>query len=493
MINKYLRWGSILISIIVIAIHTIVIYPWMLDDSFISFRYAENFSLGQGLVYNLGEKVEGYTSFLWIILLALGKTIGFDIVFFSKLLGTIFSIGSIFLLVNAHRFIKNIDEKVSIVATLFLGTCGIFTPWATSGMEVTMFTFFVLLSILLYISTKQITNNKSLLLVVGAVGAISAMTRPEGILIFGIIFMDQLILTIKSKNRSVLYLAVFFVIIYLPYFIWRYSYYGDLLPNTFYGKVGSNVDQVIRGANYFMGFTLSASFLLIPALIGTFSLRWFRVYRGLGLLPLIVVVYTLYIVLVGGDCMPAFRFFTPIMPILCLISAMSILSLVKRKKITLLIVIVIALYNIAQLRINGEIYGNIKTDKVAFYGKEAGLWLKANAPPNAIIATNTAGSIPYFSKLKTIDMLGMNDKHIAHRKIPWLGKGWAGHEKGDGAYVLSRRPDYIQFGSSLGSEYPVFLSDMEIYESPIFHELYSLQVYRLASGDSLYLYENIQK
>jgi len=90
-------------------------------------------------------------------------------------------------------------------------------------------------------------------------------------------------------------------------------------------------------------------------------------------------------------------------------------------------------------------------------------------------------------------MLGMNDKHIAHRKIPWLGKGWAGHEKGDGVYVLSRRPDYIQFGSSLGSEYPVFLSDKEIYESPTFHKLYSLQVYRLNSGDNLYFYEKVQK
>jgi len=399
MINKYLRWGAILISIIIIAIHNIAIYPWMLDDSFISFRYAENFSLGQGLVYNFGEKVEGYTSFLWVLLLALGKTIGFGIIFFSKLLGTTFSIGSIFLLINAHRFVREIDDKVAIMATLFLGTCGIFTPWATSGMEVTMFTFFVLLSLLLYISTTQITNDKKHLLVVGAVCAISAMTRPEGVLIFAIIFIDQLILTIKNKNSAVLYLAMSFVLIYLPYFIWRYSYYGDLLPNTFYGKVGSTIDQVIRGANYFGDFAIPALFLLIFALVGMFSHRWFRSYWGLGLLPLTVVVYTLYIVFVGGDCMPAFRFFTPVMPILCLISGMSIALSIKRKTLTTLIVIFIVMYNIAQMRINGEIYSHIKNDKVAFYGKEVGLWLKANAPPNATIATNTAGSIPYFSKL----------------------------------------------------------------------------------------------
>ncbi len=489
LINKYLIGAAVLISIVVIGIHNIAIHPWMLDDSFISFRYAENFSLGQRLVNNLGEKVEGYTTFLWVAWLGLGKTIGFDIIFFSKLLGIVFSIGCIFLLINAHRFVRDIDNKVPIIATLFLGTCGIFTPWATSGTEISMFTFFVLLSILLYLSIKEIANNRGRLFFLGVICAVSTMTRPEGILIFAVIFLDGLILSIKNRERAVLYLAISFFVIYFSYFIWRYSYYGYLLPNTFYGKVGLSIYQVIRGIYYSMAFAKPALFLLIPAVVSIFSLAWFKRFSSLHSLPLTVVVYTLYIVFVGGDCMPAFRFFTPIIPILCLISAMSISSLIKKKEIIISITIVIALYNLAQMRINGEIYDHIKDDKVALHGKEVGLWLEANAHPNAIIATNTAGSIPYFSKLKTIDLLGMNDLHIAHRKIPSLGKGWAGHEKGDGEYVLSRRPDYIQFGSSLGSKYPVFLSDKEIYENPIFHELYSLRVYRLDSGSSLLIYE----
>lgn len=489
MTKEHLTGSVLLVALMVIAVHNIMIHPWMLDDAFISFRYAENFSLGRGIVYNIGEKVEGYTSFSWVGLLALGKTVRFDFIVFSKLLGIIFTIGSIFLLINAHRFVRIIDDTASIIATLFLGTCGIFTPWATSGMEVAMITFLVLLSILLYISARQSVHKERQLCFLGVICAISAMTRPEGILIFAIIFIDQLIVSIKNKHKSILYLAISFSAVYLPYFLWRYLYYGYLLPNTFYGKVGLTIDQVIRGANYLLDFTIPALFLLIPALIFIFSLRWFKRYGGLYLLPFIVAVYTLYVVFVGGDCMPAFRFFAPIMPILCLISGIAISTSIRTKKATIAIVIVIVLYNLAQMRINRQIYNDIKDDKVAFYGKKAGLWLKASAPSDAVIATNTAGSIPYFSKLKTIDMLGMNDEHIAHRQIPSMGKGWAGHEKGDGAYVLSRRPDYIQFGSSLGSEYPVFLSDYEIYESPIFYGLYSLKVYALDSGESLYLYE----
>ena len=40
------------------------------DDSFISFRYAKNFVNGDGLVFNPGERVEGYTNFLWVMMLS---------------------------------------------------------------------------------------------------------------------------------------------------------------------------------------------------------------------------------------------------------------------------------------------------------------------------------------------------------------------------------------------------------------------------------------
>jgi hypothetical protein len=304
-----------------------------------------------------------------------------------------------------------------------------------------------------------------------------------------VILIDRLILSVKNRNRAVLYLAGSFSLIYLPYFAWRYLYYGYPLPNTFYGKVGLSVYQVIRGARYLMEFAIPALFLLIPVLVSIFSLRWSRRCGGLNLLPLVAGAYALYIVLVGGDSMPAFRFFAPIMPLVCLITALSIFSLAKAKRTIVSMAIVIALYNIAQMRINEQIYHHLVSDEVALQGREVGLWLRENAPPDAVIATNTAGSIPYFSKLSTIDMLGMNDSHIAHREIPSQGRGWAGHEKGDGSYVLSRSPDYIQFGPGLGSVYPFFLGDYEIYENPVFHKLYSLKVYRLESGNRLLIYE----
>ncbi len=481
--------SAILISIAVLTVYNILIHPWMLDDSFISFRYAENFANGDGFVYNSGEKVEGYTSFLWVALLAVFKILGFDIIITSKFLGIVFSSACILLLFYAHRFIGGIDKRISAYAVMFLGTCGIFSPWLLSGMEVAMFTFWVLLSILIYLSIKQIPKNNLQMLFLGLICTFMVMTRPEGFLIFGIIFSFQLVGSIRKKDLSVLFLLAPLIVIYIPYFIWRYSYYGYLLPNTFYAKVGSTVDQVIRGFDYTKEFSFAALPFVLILLLILFLPRIFKQLRSLVILPITILIYTIYVILVGGDCMPAFRFFTPVMPLLCLLSAMAIPYFIKNKKQIVIILTIIIAYNILQIRLNKNIYDNIVNDKVALYGRKFGLWLKENVPANSVIATNTAGSIPYYSRLKTIDLLGMNDVQIAHRHIPTIGKGWAGHEKGDGAYVLSRRPYFIIFGSNLGSKYPIFLSDMEIYRNPKFHELYIPQVHKLGSNEHLYFYK----
>ena len=52
---------------------------WLSDDAFISFRYARNWVDGHGLVFNHGERVEGYTNFLWVAMLAIPNLIGLDI------------------------------------------------------------------------------------------------------------------------------------------------------------------------------------------------------------------------------------------------------------------------------------------------------------------------------------------------------------------------------------------------------------------------------
>jgi len=202
---------------------------------------------------------------------------------------------------------------------------------------------------------------------------------------------------------------------------------------------------------------------------------------------IVVIIYTIYVISIGGDYMPGIRFFTPIIAIICLLSAMAV-SDIYGKRLLPIMVAATVIYNIYQLNFY-YITPQILAEGVAETGREAGLWLKENADPNAVIATNTAGSVPYFSGLKAIDMLGLNDAHIAHKKMDRMGSQYAGHEKADGRYVLDKKPDYIQFWSSLGWETPVFLSGKEIYAIPEFHEQYKLRKITLPSGKKLILFE----
>ena len=61
--------------------------------------------------------------------------------------------------------------------------------------------------------------------------------------------------------------------------------------------------------------------------------------------------------------------------------------------------------------------------------------------PGELLAVDSAGKVPYFSDLRAIDMLGLNDATIAHLRVDRFAD--VGHLKYDAGYVLSRRPDLI--------------------------------------------------
>ena len=98
----------------------------------------------------------------------------------------------------------------------------------------------------------------------------------------------------------------------------------------------------------------------------------------------------------------------------------------------------------------------------------------------SLVALNTAGSTPYFAgQHRYIDMLGLNDPHIAKRHIEEIQLPWQrvpGHWKGDGDYVLSRQPDFIIVGPAEGTvaSNPWFLSDLEMANDPRFAQDYAL-------------------
>ena len=176
-----------------------------------------------------------------------------------------------------------------------------------------------------------------------------------------------------------------------------------------------------------------------------------------------------------------FRFLVPILPLLYVAAMRGLFAspLATRSAwMPISLVGLILVCNLLATILQGE-SGWKKRDAAARHGILAGLYIREHWPSQSLVALNTGGSTAFFSKLRCIDMLGLNDKHIARQNaapdpsLPWTRV--PGHRKGDGSYVLSRKPDYIIIGGSEGYTRPWFISDKQIMEKSEFWENYILE------------------
>jgi arabinofuranosyltransferase len=436
------------------------------DDAYISFRYAQNFVAGQGLVFNPGERVEGYTNFLWTILLASFLRLGFDPSRVAIVLGVLFSLASVCLVYVSCRVTSMSNSLVPVIAMLCLAVDGSFALWAVSGMETSMFAFLILGAVMLYVWEWRAEKPGVLS---GAVLALASMTRPEGVLVLGIVVIHQVLARLALRRRvitagDVARVAVFLAI-YLPYFLWRYYYYGFLLPNTFYAKVAvsGSAAQYERGLRHLGTFAalhlgwLAALLVLVPVVKRKFTF-WLTLLLGL------VATYVGYIVFVGGDWSVG-RFFAPILPMAYLLvatgsveayeslvgyarratnSARLLLSGSRGVGAGVLALALLALFNFSSLRGEHELFVvRFQAARATFARVALGKWLRQNVPADTFIAVDAAGQIPYHSGLPTLDMFGVNDVHTAHLEVEDMGEGVPGHEKFDLDYIMWRRPDLI--------------------------------------------------
>ncbi|MDD3647190.1 MAG: hypothetical protein PHS44_01665 [Candidatus Dojkabacteria bacterium] len=503
-ITLIIKLSTLAICLLFLFLHFLYIKPWTLDDAFISFRYAKNFAEGHGLVFNPNEPpVEGYTNFLWIMILAIGYKTGLGIVVFSKILGYLCSVGTV-ILILFYEWGKKISPHIQVLAAIILSSSGIFTVWGSSGMETSLFTFLLTLSLLLFLKITQHNPEKASgkkVLYLSVLLSLLALTRPEGYLVFiilGLLFLTFQIITNKRLAiKSLMCYTLPFLIVVVVQLTFRLLYYQDILPNTFYNKVGSGIDQYLRGIRYTKDFVVANSVTILFTCVYFLSKR--KKKKNNNLLPIslaVLGIYATYIIYIGGDVMPAFRFFSPLFPLVAILASLGVdrtidfftkklgYSLKKQFKLFLYSFIGATLItaNLFMWKYDREIGIHLKSDCVAEAGKESGLWLKNNFSSDTLIATNAAGAIPFYSELKTIDMLGLNDRHIAKRDMPDMGKGFPGHEKTDGIYILSQNPDIIIFASSTGSSKPLFVSDKEVYEILEFQEKYELVEISLDSG-----------
>jgi len=447
------------------------------DDAFISLRYVDHLVKYGELTWNLGERVEGYTNFLQILATALLVKLGFGPVDAVRSINAVAAGGLMLSTVGAARRLAPNDPLAVAVGAFLLMSSAPVVLWILGGLEAVMLAAFIAAAIWVILPLFQANDRPTVRsLSAGLLIGLAYLTRPDALIVGGAMMLGLLCFApgaLQHRVRSAGLLGVTAGAMVMPHVIWRLSYYGDLLPNTFYAKVALPLLQRLAiGAHY-----VAAAALWLPAIpLGIVALVWAmrmqRAGRAMYLMATIILGYLLYVLWAGGDHMPGARLLVPLAAPASLLVVGSLTAFDRTWRSRLAAVSVFA-------GLAGAItFQPMRMDAAAFVGSLVGKYIAKTWPPGTLVALHTAGSTPFFAPdLKFIDMLGLNDRAIAHRTPIPMRTRWQtipGHAKGDGAYILRRAPSYIIAGPAEGAlvNAPWFLSDAELGESQEFQRCY---------------------
>lgn len=458
------------------------------DDAFISFRYAENFASGQGLVFNPGEYVMGYSNLLWVLLLAALETLGISAPLGARVLGVMLAWGTLTVVYFYLRRTHGLPEAVWGVA--FLTANATFAVWMFGGLEGHLFAFLLVSAVVLTLT--QPTSHRGYA-GIGLLLGLASLTRPEGIF-YAVPVTGYLLL--RDPTRSTIRRAATAMGIaaacYAGAAAWALAYYGDPLPNPIQAKLHPlSAELLERGAAIALGFI--QGYLWVPVLI---VLLWAAVRRpslqAPDWLPLgIVAAFLVFFLGVGGDALVYYRMWLWVLPMLTLLGAAALADLRHsglHSGVSIgLGVLLIALT--AQNSFRGPELRRLRDDEA--FVQDVVLLSRSleKLPPNTLIAANNIGALGYVSRKPILDMLGLINRHIA--RAPEKRIGIPGHESHDGAHVLDQRPHLIIFGMPGLTEHPRSIqqlvaigypSDRDLEGDRRFRRDYELQQIRVADG-----------
>ena len=453
---------------LVYAIHITAVAPrWLVDDSYILFRYADNLAHHGALTWNVGEKpVEGYTGAALPVLLAIGMKLGVPPAIAAHALGVSFYfLGGVLILLILGGF--NIGSAIALM--LYFTAPFMFThEW--SGLETTMFATAMLLPIYALVSQRRALFLFSILFL--------SFVRPEGVP-----FAILLLLLYRPFSWKS---ALIYVVPFAACTLWRWMYYGQLLPNTYYAKhAESGISlydymalcvrkwlsyggflpdsaNAVRAGAVALTYNLSdlfdfwAQYLLKPALAALVVLAWGSIRKN-RFLTAATAAFCLFCVMsyltFKLEMNFSHRFFVPFYPI----AILALGGLMKSAGTSLRLVLAVVFLVMPQLRTNMD---RVVNERESYYASTykrmleeehvaVGKYLREKIPPGEwLIVYADAGAVPYYARLKTVDFGGLNDSYLARVKPEVNEARDYFFSRNAAAVVLTEQPPSIGFDLS---------------------------------------------
>ncbi len=433
-------------------------YWWLDDDAMISMKYARNLADGFGLVWNPGDRVEGYTNFLWTLYMALVHLLPIPtsktslVVLVTNIALAIATVPYIV------RIIRQLDgNNLVVIATLvgYVFNRGLLA-WTAAGFETALLTFLFIMLIYRIIEESRLSQPK---IQTYAYIAIMSLVRADAAVLSVLLYGTSFIL--NKERKTVFFYSAVSLIFPIAHEVFRIYYYGDILPNTAYLKTQNWNGKYLAGLKYILDFIKNYSIMIIFA-VTALALTRTKEFRCLFS---IVTLYMIYVASVGGDTYPSFRFLLPVLPLLMILAFTGIqrlkleslfkfltetpkkdqtkkYQLTSQKLILIKAALAILCLVTSPLVVLG--YSRLLVPRtIAINNITIGLSLKNNTSPSDKVAGFFAGLVFYFTDNYAIDLLGKSDRYIA--KLPTFpGSMKPGHNKFDFDYSLGKlQPDYV--------------------------------------------------
>jgi hypothetical protein len=446
------------------------------DDTYISLQYARNLVHGNGLVFNLGERVEGFTHPLWVFVEA--AAIGMRLPIRTALQGISVAawIGAA---VSASRAARDAgvtgwtlwSPGIVVAATAHLGF------WSLSGLETAAYAFALAEGVRLVLAADRDLRPRSLR--TGFVFGVAGLLRPDAVLVFAVAwpwvvarFARRREWTLeRTATEGALGMAGILALLG-PWQIFRLAYYGAWLPNTYYAKMEfSRPVALKRGLTYLVESAGHGPvFLMIAGIILLWRMRRFEVR----LPATVAAAHLAYVAWVGGDYMDFERFVVPLVAPLAIALAVSA-AVVGR--------VTWRARGCVAAAVAAALSPYVVSPKVTSFTNAtirflpAARWLREHTPAGALVASPAAGAIAYVGGVRVLDEFGLTDAYVARHVDPRLDpariQALAGHSRGNARYVLERRPDAI------------LVANVWVYRKPLTPELLASHLGLMSVTDRL--------
>lgn len=398
------------------------------DDAYISYRYARSLAAGHGLTFNPGERVEGYSNLLYVLVLAPVFLFARDTAVLPAAVALNGACAIAALVVFHRRLEARHGAHPAAWGALLFAAWPTLWLWNASGMETALV---LLLQVALWAEvTRDGPRRRAGPLVLVLV--LLVLARADGFVSAGL-GVVYLVMRGDAGRARAGALAVAATMAALVAF--RLAYYGFPLPNTYYAKVSGPLASRIGDAiGQLADLALHAGMLPYLVILTAAAVIAFRRRHGAFFEPLFATAWLGFWIYVGGDVFGE-RFLLVLVP---LGAAVVARWLGEGRRLRAATAIVSALvFQLAPLLDDRRFrYAGVKYDRWI----ELGRLLARPEHRGKTIAVDAAGKIPYYSHLMAIDMLGLTDAHIGHRPAAHFS---VGHSKHDAAYVLGRRPDLM--------------------------------------------------